>query len=88
MLEISMNNAGTLETQDAADPALPRAAEIAQLIVRARRRLREEGVQFEVPEGVELPAHLDAVLEALYALFFEGYRPAGDAVPRAELCES
>jgi RNA polymerase sigma factor (sigma-70 family) len=46
---------------------------IAQRLVRAKRRLREEQVPFAVPEGPELAARLDDVLEVLYLVFNEGY---------------
>ena len=46
---------------------------IAQRIVRAKQRLRDERVSFVVPEAGELPARLDAILAVLYSLFTEGY---------------
>ncbi len=60
---------------------------VSKRLVRARQRIREERVPFEIPETNELPARLDGVLEILYLLFNEGHKAShGDEVVRAELC--
>ena len=46
---------------------------IAKRLVRAKQRLREARVPFEIPAGEELTARLDSVLQVLYLLFNEGY---------------
>lgn len=46
---------------------------VAQRIVRAKRTLREEGVEIELPEHRELPTRLRPMLDVLYQLFTEGY---------------
>jgi RNA polymerase sigma-70 factor (ECF subfamily) len=46
---------------------------IAQRIVRAKQRLREEGTRFELPEPDEVPSRLVPILDVLYQLFTEGY---------------
>jgi RNA polymerase sigma-70 factor (ECF subfamily) len=46
---------------------------IAQRIVRAKQRLREEGTQFELPESDEVPSRLRPILDVLYQVFTEGY---------------
>jgi len=46
---------------------------IAQRIVRAKQRLRDEGTQFELPGPDEVPARLGPILDVLYQLFTEGY---------------
>jgi predicted RNA polymerase sigma factor len=46
---------------------------IAQRIVRAKQRLREEGARFELPERAEVPARQQPILDVLYQLFTEGY---------------
>jgi len=62
-------------------------ATIAQRLVRAKRRLREAGVDFALPASEALPARLEAVLAALYLLFNEGYDAhQGDDLVRRELC--
>lgn len=57
-------------------------------LVRARQKIREDKIPFEVPEGKYLEARLDAVLEAIYLLFNEGYSAStGNDLVRFELCE-
>jgi RNA polymerase sigma-70 factor (ECF subfamily) len=46
---------------------------IAKRLVRAKQRLREAKVPFEIPSGGELRARMDSVLQVLYLLFNEGY---------------
>jgi len=48
---------------------------VAQRIVRAKQRLRDEGVRFDLPEGIALPAREAAMLDVLYVVFSEGYNP-------------
>lgn len=57
-------------------------ATMAQRLVRAKRKIREAGVPFRVPEGAELAPRLDAVLEAVYAAFAEGWSDPSGADPR------
>lgn len=53
-------------------------ATMGQRLVRAKTRIRETGIPFRVPERAELGERLDAVLEAIYAAFAEGWSdPAG-----------
>jgi RNA polymerase sigma-70 factor (ECF subfamily) len=57
-------------------------------LVRARQKIREDKIPFEVPEGKMLESRLDAVLEAIYLLFNEGYSAStGNDIIRFELCE-
>ena len=66
---------------------LPEAT-IAQRLVRAKNKLRAEGVQFELPPTTELAQRLDMVLEVLYLIFNEGYDAhLGDALVRKDLCD-
>ena len=48
-------------------------ATMGQRLVRAKTKIRDGGIQFEVPEERELPQRLDAVLEAIYAAFGIGW---------------
>jgi RNA polymerase sigma-70 factor (ECF subfamily) len=52
---------------------------VAQRIVRAKQRLRDEGVCFDLPDEVALPARLSAILDVLYLVFSEGYNPTNAA---------
>src|SRR5262245_22825359 len=49
---------------------------VAQRVVRAKQRLRDERVRFDVPQPATLPARLAAVLDVLYVVFSEGYTPS------------
>lgn len=61
---------------------------INKRLVRARQKIREDKIPFEVPEGKHLEDRLDAVLETIYLLFNEGYSASkGTDVIRFELCE-
>lgn len=62
-------------------------AAIAKRLVRARQRIRELHVPFEIPSGAELSARLEVVLHTLYLLFNEGYKASsGDRLVREDLC--
>jgi len=62
-------------------------AAISKRLVRARQRIRELALPFELPEANELPQRLDAVLASLYLLFNEGYKASsGEHLVRANLC--
>ncbi|RUW35775.1 MULTISPECIES: DUF6596 domain-containing protein [unclassified Mesorhizobium] len=61
-------------------------ATMGQRLVRAKTRIREAGIPFRVPERTELGERLDAVLEAIYATFAEGWSdPAGTETRRRNL---
>ena len=61
---------------------------INKRLVRARQKIREDKIPFEVPEGKDLESRLDAVLETIYLLFNEGYSAStGNDLIRFELCE-
>ena len=60
---------------------------VAQRIVRAKQRLRDEGIRFDIPGAVALPARLGVILDVLYIVFSEGYNPTfDDAALDAGLC--
>lgn len=60
---------------------------IAQRLVRAKRRIKDEGISLTLPDAQELSARLDSVLRVLYLVFNEGYTAhAGDRLIRHDLC--
>jgi RNA polymerase sigma factor (sigma-70 family) len=62
-------------------------AAIAKRLTRARQRIRELRIAFEIPSGDEIPPRLEGVLQTLYLLFNEGYKASsGDSLVREELC--
>jgi len=61
-------------------------AAMSQRLVRAKNKIRQAGIPFRVPEPAELRERLDAVLEAIYAVFAEGWSdPAGTDARRRNL---
>jgi RNA polymerase sigma-70 factor (ECF subfamily) len=77
-----------LTTEEIAHAFLTPAPTLAQRIVRAKTKIRDAKIPYEVPGPKELPERLDAVLRVLYLVFNEGYSPSsGDAVTRAELSQ-
>jgi len=75
-----------LTTEEIARAFLVTPATLAQRIVRAKAKIRETGIPYEVPTTQELPERLDAVLQVIYLVFNEGYSAAAGAeVTRAEL---
>src|SRR5712664_981821 len=63
-------------------------AAIAKRLTRAKQKIQETHVPFEIPTGHELERRLDSVLQSLYLLFNEGYKASsGENLVREELCQ-
>ena len=75
-----------LTTEEIAKAFLTTPRTLAQRIVRAKAKIRETPIPYEVPTPQELPERLGAVLHVIYLVFNEGYSAAaGVEVTRAEL---
>ncbi len=75
-----------LTTEEIAKAFLTTPRTLAQRIVRAKAKIRDTPIRYEVPSPAELPERLDTVLQVLYLVFNEGYSAAtGAEVTRAEL---
>jgi RNA polymerase sigma-70 factor (ECF subfamily) len=86
-IALTLREACGVTTEEIAAAFLTRPATIAQRIVRAKARIRELALPYEVPEPGELEARLDTVLRTIYLIFNEGYAAShGDAAIRGELC--
>ncbi len=63
-------------------------AAIAKRLTRAKQKIRDEKIPFEIPSGQDLSRRLDTVLTSLYLLFNEGYKASsGEKLVREEICE-
>lgn len=61
---------------------------VAKRLTRAKQKIRESKIAFEIPDATQLPARLDGVLQCLYLLFNEGYKAsAGDQLVRKDICD-
>ena len=75
-----------LTTEEIARAFLTKPATVAQRIVRAKAKIREARIPYEVPSEKELPDRLDAVLRVVYLVFNEGYSASsGDSLTRHDL---
>jgi RNA polymerase sigma-70 factor (ECF subfamily) len=75
-----------LTTEEIASAFLTTPSTLAQRIVRAKAKIRDAGIPYQVPAREELPQRLDAVLQVVYLVFNEGYAASsGETLTRADL---
>lgn len=86
-IALTLREVGGLTTEEIARAYLAPAPTIAQRIVRAKAKIRDERIPYEVPDRAELPARIESVLSVLYLIFNEGYAAtAGPSLMRDDLC--
>jgi RNA polymerase sigma-70 factor (ECF subfamily) len=85
-MALTLREVCDLTTEEIAHAFLVPSATLAQRIVRAKARIREEQIPYQVPSRDELRERLDVVLNVVYLVFNEGYfASSGEALTRPDL---
>ena len=85
-IALTLREVCDLTTEEIARAFLSAPPTVAQRIVRAKAKIKNAGIPYQVPSRVDLPDRLETVLQVVYLVFNEGYAASsGDAVTRADL---
>jgi RNA polymerase sigma-70 factor, ECF subfamily len=83
---LTLKTVGGLEVGEIAGAFFVSEATMYQRIVRAKRKIKDAGVPYEIPAGHELPGRVRSVMAVIYLIFTEGYAShRGDALVRVDL---
>src|SRR5262245_30370887 len=86
-IALALRTLGGLTTEEIARAFLLPVPTLAQRLVRAKKKIRDAGIPYTIPEPGDLPERLEAVLAVVYLIFSEGHAATrGDAPIRADLC--
>jgi RNA polymerase sigma-70 factor (ECF subfamily) len=78
---------GGFSVGEIARALLSSEAAVAKRLTRAKQKIRDAKIPFEIPDGEQLTGRLDSVLQSLYLLFNEGYKASsGEKLVREEIC--
>ncbi|HEY5949736.1 MAG TPA: sigma-70 family RNA polymerase sigma factor, partial [Kofleriaceae bacterium] len=86
-IALTLRTLGGLTTEEIARAFLTSPTTMSQRLVRAKTKIRDAKIPYEVPETSQLPERTDAVMSVIYLIFNEGYAAsAGDEWVRRDLC--
>ena len=86
-IALTLRTLGGLTTPEIAHAFLLPEATLAQRLVRAKRKIQQARIPYEIPSPERLPERLSTVQAVLYLIFNEGYSASsGDSLVRRELC--
>jgi RNA polymerase sigma-70 factor (ECF subfamily) len=84
---LALRTLGGLTTEEIARAFLLPVATLAQRLVRAKKKIRDAGIPYSIPETADLPERLESVMAVVYLIFSEGHAATrGDTPIRVDLC--